>query len=206
MLNSLLQTWTISLGLDKGGHCHELFLRGKRFLSQPITRIHGKKPSSSRKILPDFYRLRILPESEPKNLPVAQNLPTGAVESKHPQETYLPPMSRTRLPVHEVATNLQLFSLGNFLHGSSVMQVPYRQTMLDHRPVGLFEGAMAMPEQGLEPPMSRIKGSTQFSPYFLQRTRKLSLGDIVRESRTMQSQQEESPYRVWARQGRPLYK
>jgi hypothetical protein len=198
MLNSLMQTWTISLGLDKGGHCHELFLRGKRFLSLPITRIQGKKPSASRKILPDFYRMRFLPESEPKNPRVATNLPQEATEPKHPQ--YLPPMSRTHIPVREATTHLQLFSLGNILHGSSVMPAPYRQTILDRGPVDLFEGAMAMPEQSLEPPMSRFKGSTQFSPSFLQRARKHSLGNLVR------GQQEESPYHAWASQGHPLYK
>jgi hypothetical protein len=180
MLNSL-----ISLGLDKGCCCHELFLRGKRFLSQRIHRIIGEKPSSRSLILPDFYMLRYLPESEPKNLQVEKNLspeetlPTHHQEIYH-QETYLPSMSQVHLPVCEAATNLPLFSHWN------------PPVMLEHHPLehhprfpGRFEGAMAIPNQGLEPPMSRINGSTQFPAHFSStNSHMLSLWDLERDSRT----------------------
>jgi len=53
-------------GLDKGGYCHELFLRGKQFLAAHIDRIQIKGKSSSRKSvpsedLPDLYALPFLP-------------------------------------------------------------------------------------------------------------------------------------------------
>jgi hypothetical protein len=185
MLNSLMQTWTISLGLDKGGYCNELFLRGKRFLSRRVNRIQGKNPSSSRKIRPDFYTMHFLPVSEPKNLRVVNNLHQEESEPKHPQEAYyLPPMSQTHLPVCQTATNLQLYSLGNLFHGSSVVR---------------FEGAMPIRKQGPQPPMSKIIGSTHFPPYVTStHSQMLSIGDRVRESRTLQVQQGDPSRHLWA--------
>jgi hypothetical protein len=197
----------ISLGLDKGGCCHELFLRGKAFLSQRITPIQGRNHISSRKILPDFYMAPFLLESETKNLQGAKNLPKEAAEPTRHQETYLPPMSQTHLPVCEAATNLQLVSFGNLFRGSPVMQVSHQQYIAGRGPVNLFEGSLPILKQELEPPVNRIRGSAQFPAYVTSsNSQTLSLWDLVRESLTMQSQQEGSHNPVWARQDRPLYK
>jgi hypothetical protein len=201
VLISLLQTLTISLGIDTGGYCHELFLRGKRFLSQRVPPIQGKKPSCSRMILPDFYRLNFLPEYESKNLGVTTNMLPESTEPTRHQETYLPPMSQTHLPVCEAATNLQLFSLGNLLSGrsSGILEHPQRIP-------GLFQSTMlTMPKQRPPLPMSKINGSTQFLPTHVTSTNSqmLSLGDRLRESRAMQVPQEDPSRHLWARQKYP---
>jgi hypothetical protein len=200
--NFLLQTWTVSfLGLDKGGYCHELFLRGKRFLSQRVSPIQGKKPSSSNKILPNFYMMQFLPESEPKNVCLTNNLPTEAKEPTHHQETYLLPRSQTHLPVCAASTNGQLFSLNNLLHGSPVMPVSYQQ-----RIPGLFEGAMPIPKQRPQLLMSSKfnRNNTQV-PSSVPSARMISLGEIVRESRTLLRVQQEDPshHGVWAQHNPP---
>jgi hypothetical protein len=170
-----------------GGYCHELFLRSKRFLAKRVTPIKGKKPRTSRKIIPDFYRMHFLPAYEPKNPRVANKFPPEEREPNHPKEAYyLPPMSQTHLPVCEAATNWPFFSLGNPLHGSSRVR---------------FEGAMAFPKQRPQPPASMIIGSTHI-PLYVTSTNSpmLSLEDRVRESRTLQVQQGDPSRHVWARQ------
>jgi hypothetical protein len=199
MLNSLMQTWTISLGQDTGGYCHEIFLRGKSFLAQRITSIPGKKLGASRKILPNFYTLDYLPESEPKNLRAANDSPPEAKELKYPRETYLPPMSQTRFSASESVTNMQLFSLRNLLPGSAVT--------LEHqqRTPGLFGGVMPILKQGFEPPINRITGSAMFPPFVPTSTNSqmLSLTEIMRASRAGQLQHEDSSHHVWALQNPP---
>jgi hypothetical protein len=114
----------------------------------------GKKPSSSRKIIPDFYRMHFLPASEPKHPRVANNLLPEEREPNHPNEAYyLHPMSQTHLPVCEAATNCPLLSLGNLVYGSSLVR---------------FESAMAFPKQRPQPPVSKIIGSA-LSPRTLHR-------------------------------------
>jgi hypothetical protein len=81
-----------SSGSEKGGYYHELFLRGKGFLSRSIIRADKKETGSkgSRKATasenPAFYEFPFLPESNPKKLPptTVHTSSTGRESTDHP--------------------------------------------------------------------------------------------------------------------------
>jgi hypothetical protein len=178
-----MQTWTRSLGRDKGGYYHELFLRGKRFLTHEIDVVKSKgthrgprKPNTS-KLLPDMYAMSLPATSDPKNL----------------QETNLSPTRQTHIPAYLDFANLQLFPVRNLLLGSADMHE--RQQEVLHRlavapvnagQVNEFEGLMPR----LEP---RITAHPQLPSSYTSTNKKTSsFRDLVIGFPAMQCQQQQA--------------
>jgi hypothetical protein len=146
-----MRTWTFSSGIDKGAYYHELFLRGKRFLTRRIPRIEKKgtgprKPKTSRNI-PDFYALPIVPELKPKPFPQAR----------------LPPISRVQVRASQDSTDSLPFLLRNIVHGSSEM-LGQRQDIQYN--ASLLEGSLPYLNQQLQPPMNLLTAGSQFLPRY----------------------------------------
>jgi hypothetical protein len=98
------------LGPDKGGYYHELFLRGKQFLSTYIYRIKikgkGPRKASSAKDFPEFYAFPFLPSTTTttnnNNLPLQRAAPVTRISQP---SSSCPDMNQ----------QLELFSLVNLL-------------------------------------------------------------------------------------------
>jgi hypothetical protein len=75
-----------SLGRDKGGYYHELFLRSKSFLAHKIPRTklknEGARKSTSPESEPNFYLLPYLPEEAPRTSHRMQGVATSSMEEK----------------------------------------------------------------------------------------------------------------------------
>jgi hypothetical protein len=160
-------SWSVSLGLDKGGYCHELFLRDKRFLALLIKGKQGKGAGSGRNNkpnLPDFYTLPFLRTSKPNNCP-EENATPQASEPKSPPEISLPPTNQAQISAFEESLNLQHRTL------SAVM---YEQQQESHRQArgnipltaqaNLAGNSVLTPKQQLDAYISRITGGAQVLP------------------------------------------
>jgi hypothetical protein len=131
---------SLSSGIDKGGYYHELFLRGKRFLTRRIPRIE-KKGTGPKKVLrniPDFYALPIVP-------------------------TLLPTMSLVQLRASHDSTESQLSMLRNLVNGSSEMLGQLQDIQCN---ASLLKGSLPYLKQQLQPPMSLLTASSRFLPRY----------------------------------------
>jgi hypothetical protein len=158
---------TISAGLDKEGYYHELFLRGKQFLTRRIQKGTNPSKRTSSK-LPFFYALPFLPESKPKSVPQA------VVQST----------CRMQVRSFEESTDRQLFLQRNTSHRYVETQehprissnVPVITPTFAHS--SLWDGSIRTHQPA--PSMSRLASSTQYPPLL-----QLRLEELGRVSSTM---------------------
>jgi hypothetical protein len=152
---SCVNNYHSTKGIDKGGYYHDLFLRGKQFLTRRILRIDNqsmvrRKNADSSDILPDFYMLPFLPECEPRMLPQATTV-----------------QSTGRVPVpacdeEESTTDSQLFLQRNILPGSfeTTQERPLTPfpVVNTSNAASLWDGFLRTQQMG-PPPMCRFAAS-----------------------------------------------